>query len=379
MSGTHLVLAERLVTASVDLAPAMITVTGDRFASVTGLTERPQHDFAEMMPGIVVPAFFDMHTHGALGTDFGQRSTPHKLRAAIDYHASHGSTRIVASVATASPAELVSAVEQMRPMYVEGLIDGIHLEGPYLSPERAGAHNRDLLRAPSQAEVAHLLEMGAGAIRMITIAPELDGALPLIQWIARQGITVALGHSNCDSTTARAALDAGATVITHLFNGMSPFHHRNSGLAGLALTDTRAIVEVIMDPWHLSPEAKRVAVCMCANRTALVSDAMQAAGLSDGVYQLAGSTVHVVDGAAYLADGSSLAGSTSTVSDGFAQTVLAEQMALPAAISATTHTPARALGVDSPDISAGSRADLVVLDAQTMRPTRVMRNGQWLT
>lgn len=214
---------------------------------------------------------------------------------------------------------------------------------------------------------------------MVTIAPELAGAIPIIRWLSESGVVVALGHSNCDADTARAALDAGATVVTHLFNGMREFHHRDPGLAGVALTDERPVVELILDGHHLSHEAQSLAMTLAAGRVALVSDAMQAAGLADGSYEIAGSAVRVQNGIAVLEDGSSIAGSTATLSLGFARMIVQHGVSIAGAVRATSEVPARALGMTAPDLVAGARADAVVLDPLTMCPTRVLRRGQWLT
>jgi N-acetylglucosamine-6-phosphate deacetylase len=378
---TRVLAAARVVTSSLDWSPAQLLIEDEKFVAIRpGRAERGRWGVEdEYIPGVIVPAFVDMHVHGALGVDFGVELSDDRVETAIDYHAARGTTQLLASVATGIHAQLPDILRLLSRFAAAGQIVGIHLEGPYLSSVRRGAHRQDLLRVPSRLELETLLEVASGAIRMVTIAPELAGAIPIIRWLSESGVVVALGHSNCDADTARAALDAGATVVTHLFNGMREFHHRDPGLAGVALTDERPVVELILDGHHLSHEAQSLAMTLAAGRVALVSDAMQAAGLADGSYEIAGSAVRVQNGIAVLEDGSSIAGSTATLSLGFARMIVQHGVSIAGAVRATSEVPARALGMAVPDLVAGARADAVVLDPLTMCPTRVLRRGQWLT
>ena len=323
--------------------------------------------------GTVIPGFVDMHAHGALGHDVGSTDAA-GLAAVIRYHAARGTTSLTASIATAPLPELDTAVAFLRPFVENGDLSGTHLEGPYLSPLRRGAHNPALLRAPALAEIRALVATGGATVRMITIAPELDGAEESIRWLAAQGIVAAVGHSDADAAVARAAFGWGATVVTHLFNGMRPLHHRDPGIVGVALADERVTVELILDGQHVAPEAAEIVRRSAPSRLALVSDSMSATGCGDGDYDLAGSAVRVSNGVATLVAGDSLAGSTATVSTGFGilhglGTPLSEAVAI------TSTTPARALGLAEP-LAVGSRADLLVVDGG--RVARVMRRGEWL-
>ncbi|WP_213814399.1 N-acetylglucosamine-6-phosphate deacetylase [Glaciihabitans sp. dw_435] len=393
---THTLLTvDRLVTADIDWAPAWIEIRSGRIAARG--EGRPPRDPDEHVPATVVPGFVDIHSHGALGADFGTAAT-RDIHRIIDFHAARGTTRIVASVATAPLETLHRAIATLRPLVEDGTLAGIHLEGPYLSPARRGAHNPALLRTPDLAEVKRLIAIGGGTVRMLTIAPELPGAEPVIRWLVANGVTVALGHSDADATTTRSAIGWGATVVTHLFNGMKPLHHREPGLAGVALVDDRVTVELILDGHHVSTETAEIVRRTAPGRLALVSDAMSATGLGDGDYDIAGSAVRVTGGVAWLADGSSLAGSTATLADGFrgllaaggARPAPAAPPAAPsagppspgstdltAAIAASSATPARALGLDPADLTVGSPADLVHLHGTDV--ARVMRRGAWLT
>ena len=367
--------ADRVLTSRAEWGPGRIEIAGDRIAAVGPATgEEPEH-----IAGVVVPGFVDIHVHGAVGIDFGSATGDSEVLAAAEHHFSRGTTTLVASVASSGADSMERSVRLLARGAERGILAGIHLEGPYLSARRRGAHRADRLRAPDIAELERLLDAGAGAIRMVTLAPEIPGAFDLIRLLVARGVVPAIGHSDCDAETARAAVDAGARVFTHLFNGMPPFHHREVGPVGVALTDPRVVAELILDRFHLASEAQRVAVGALHGRVAVVSDAMQATGCEDGDYRIADSDVRVVDGAAWLADGSSLAGSTSTVADGFARLRTELGHTLAEAIEATSATPSRALGLEAPALAAGDFADLVVLDADAARVVRTMRRGRWLT
>jgi len=323
--------------------------------------------------GTVIPGFVDIHAHGALGHDVGSADAA-GLAAVIGYHAARGTTSLVASVATAPLDDLAAAITTLRRLVENGDLAGTHLEGPYLSPLRRGAHNPALLRAPALDEIRALVAAGGGTVRMITIAPELEGAEESVRWLAAHGVTVAVGHSDADASTARAAFGWGATVVTHLFNGMRPLHHREPGIVGAALTDERVTVELILDGHHVAAETAEIVRRSAPARLALVSDSMSATGCGDGDYDLAGSAVRVSGGVATLVEGDSLAGSTATVSTGFG-ILLGLGTPLAEAVAITSTTPARALGLAVP-LAVGSPADLLVVDGSTV--TAVMRRGRWL-
>lgn len=326
-----------------------------------GATERLGH---------VVPGFVDMHVHGGLGGDFGGLGVD--PGPAIELHARAGSTTIVASVATGPLAPTVDRVRELAPLVREHALAGLHLEGPFLSPARAGAHDRSLLRIPAPGDLDALLAAADGALGMVTLAPELPGAPEAIAHLRRSGVVVALGHTDASADVIRRAVDAGATVVTHLFNGMPPLHHRHPGPVGVALTDERLTVELIADGHHVADPVVDLARRSAPSRLALVSDAMAATGLGDGRYDLAGSAVVVRDGVAVLADGSSLAGSTTPVGGAVAR-LLARGVDLPEIAAMTSGAPARALGLSGHDLAVGSPADLVELAGGAV--ARVIRRG----
>ncbi|ROS52674.1 N-acetylglucosamine-6-phosphate deacetylase [Frigoribacterium sp. PhB24] len=375
----RVVVADRIVTATGADGPGWLAL-GDGLVVDVGDGPAPTGDLVrlplERLQGVVVPGFVDQHVHGALGVDFGGADEAGARRAAA-HHQRAGSTRLVASVATASSEATVRALGVLAPLVEEGVLDGVHLEGPWLSVERRGAHDPGLLRSPEPAEVEALLEAARGTVRLVTIAPELPGAVDAIRLLVDRGVVVALGHSDCTAAEAHAAADAGATVVTHVYNGMRPLHHREPGLAGAALTDDRLAVELILDGQHVSRDAVEIARRASSGRLVLVSDAMAATGWSDGRYSIAGSEVVVEHGVAMLADGSSLAGSTGTVGAGVTRLVREHGVSLPEAVRASSATAAASLGLAGAGLGRGDRADLVVLDDQG-RVGRVMRGGHWL-
>lgn len=347
-----LVRAGRLVDASSD-GPGWLLLSGSRIvARGAGEPERP----ADLRLDVVLPPFVDIHVHGAVGIDFGDCGVDPEP--AIEYHRSAGSTTIGASIATGPLGAVRTRIRELAGYVGDGRLAGIHLEGPWLSPERRGAHDPRLLRHPDPAEVLDLVEAGGGAVRMVTIAPELPGALPAIEALVRHGVVAALGHTAADTATVRRAVDAGASVVTHLFNGMPPLHHREVGLPGVALLDDRLRVELIADGRHVSDDAVDLAVRNAGDRLLLVSDAMAATGLGDGDFVLAGSRVRVADGVARLAEGDSLAGSTAVIGDAVAR-LLGRGVGHRDIVRWTNTNPAAVLGLDAPGLRVGDRADLL--------------------
>jgi len=377
--GLRLLTLDRLVTADDDRRAAWLLVDAAGTVRATGTGEPPVEHAAlprEHVAGTAVPGLVDQHVHGALGSDFGAADEA-EARAAASHHHRTGSTHLVASVATASRPDLERALAVLAPLVDDGTLDGVHLEGPWLSAERRGAHEASLLRAPAPDEVDALLEAADGRLRMVTLAPELPGALAAIRTLVEAGVTVALGHSDATADQARAGLDAGATVVTHLYNGMRPLHHREPGLLGAALVDDRVALELILDGEHVARDAAELVRRAAAGRLVLVSDAMAAAGWGDGRYTIAGSPVVVRDGVALVEGGTSLAGSTGSVAGGLQRLVREHGVGLQEAVRASSTTAAAALGLVGTGLDVGSRADLVVLDDDAA-VVHVLRAGTWL-
>jgi N-acetylglucosamine-6-phosphate deacetylase len=327
----------------------------------------------------VVPGFVDMHVHGAGGVSF-QSGRGEDARRVADFHRARGTTTLVASLVTGPPDELRGAVAALAEQAADGVIAGVHLEGPYLARARCGAHDPVSLRDPDRAELRRLLALGRGRVRMITLAPELPGGLDAVRDAVDGGAVAAVGHTDATAAVTRAAFDAGARVATHLFNGMRPLHHREGGPVTAALNDERVTVELIGDGAHVAPDVARLAFAAAAGRAALVSDSTAATGMGDGDYRLGAMDVRVRDGRATLADGSSIAGSTITVADAFRWAVRTAGLPIELAARAASANPARALGVDdrAGSLEPGKDADLVVLEPAGLTVHRVMKGGRWL-
>ncbi len=378
-----LITADTVATGRALLRPGWIDVEGGVIVGVgEGAPPRP----ADVPLGAVtvVPGFVDIHVHGGGGGVFPSpdpSSIPAQTAAAAALHRRHGTTTMVASLVTAQPAALLAQVRALRDQVAAGTVAGIHLEGPWLAANRCGAHELSALRDPEPDEVDRVLEAGAGTIRMVTLAPERTGGLDAIKRITNAGAAAAIGHTDATYAQARAAIEAGATVATHLFNAMRPVHHREPGPVLALIEDPRVTVELITDGVHLHPALYRdVTQSVGPDRVALVTDAMAAAGMADGAYVLGPLAVDVVDGVARVAGTDTIAGSTATMDHVFRCAVSASGLprdeALLAAVRQSSVNPARALGLPAVAIMAGAAADLVVMDEE-LRVQRVVQGGSW--
>ncbi|MET0866131.1 MAG: N-acetylglucosamine-6-phosphate deacetylase [Nakamurella sp.] len=333
----------------------------------------------------VVPGFVDIHVHGGGGGAFPPADPAQAASAtatAVDLHRRHGTTTMMASLVTAQPSELLAQVAGLAEQVESGVLAGIHLEGPWLAPERLGAHDLSALRDPDPVELDRVFAAGRGTIRMVTLAPERTGGLAAIRHIVDAGVVAAIGHTEATYAQAGAAVDAGATVATHLFNAMRPVHHREPGPVLALLEDPRVTVELITDGVHLHPALYReVSRSVGPDRVALVTDAMAAAGMPDGAYTLGSLAVDVVGGVARVAGTDTIAGSTATMDHVFRYAVknsgLGHDDALLVAVRQSSVNPARALGLPAAGLAVGSSADLVVLDA-ALAVSGVLRQGNWV-
>lgn len=348
-----------------------IEVAGDRIAAVTP-------DRAAGAGPWIVPGFVDMHSHGGGGHTFTTGDAD-AARGAAAFHLRHGTTSLVASLVS-SPYELMlTATAALAPLVGEGVLAGIHFEGPYLAARRCGAQNPAYLRDASLDELRELIKLGDGTLRMVTIAPERPGALDAIALLTGAGVVAAVGHTDATYEETLAAIAAGATAATHLFNGMRPPHHREPGPVTALLRAGTVTCELIADGTHLHDGILSfVASVAGPDRTALITDAIDAAGMSDGEYTLGGQAVVVTGGVARLARDGAIAGSTLTMDAALRRTVAAGVPLVDACRMAAT-TPARTIGLaDSVGaLRPGLRADLLVLDAD-LRIQRIMRAGRWL-
>lgn len=324
--------------------------------------------------GCLAPGFIDIHGHGGGGATYDDGADA--IATARAMHRAHGTTRAVVSLVTASIDDLAQRAAIVAELAeADPTILGSHLEGPFLDPGHKGAHTASLLRAPDAASVDRLLEAGRGTIRQATIAPELDGADDAIRRFVDAGVAVAIGHTDADADAATRAFDAGATIVTHAFNAMRGIHHRAPGPVVAALRDDRVTLELIPDGVHVDLSLVAVAFDAAPGRIALVTDAMAAAGASDGRYELGGLDVEVADGVARLSDGGEIAGSTLTQDEAL-RNVVATGVELDVALTALSATPARAIGRrDLGRLGIGSVADAVLLDEE-LRVQRVWVAGE---
>jgi len=324
----------------------------------------------------LLPGFIDLHVHGGGGHDV--TSSPADLAAAVAFHRRHGTTRTLVSLVAAPVDELERQLGWVADLVAEGADPGVlgaHLEGPFLSQLRCGAQPAEHLLLPDLSVFDKLLAASRSTLRTMTIAPELPGALPLIRAAVAAGVVVAVGHTDATYDETRAAVDAGARLFTHLFNGMTPMHHREPGTVGAALASSIAC-EVINDGVHVHPALLGL-VASVPGRAVLVTDAISAAGLPDGSYVLGGQAVQVSGGEPRLGDGT-LAGSTLTMDAALRRAVRPGGLSVAQASAAASTNPARVLGIEAQcgAIAVGLAADLVTLDDE-LDLVRVMASGVW--
>ncbi|NUS44466.1 MAG: amidohydrolase family protein [Mycobacteriaceae bacterium] len=383
MTETH--LRGRIVTTTGELPDGVVTVAGARIASVLPYSEwgvaHPTAEPPEPCP-ILLPGMVDIHNHGGGGHSFATTDPAEAGQAAAHHHA-HGTTTLVASLVTAEPDTMLAQVRALRTLVEHHVIAGIHCEGPFLAATRCGAHNPRLLREPDPAYARLLIDAAGGALRMVTMAPELPGFADTAAALRAAGVRVALGHSAADYADFAAALHplGPAGVVTHLANGMPPLHHRAPGpvaAALLAASRGDVTIELIADGVHLDTRFAAMVFAAAPRSVALVTDAMAAAGMGDGTYRLGPETVVVCDGVARTGTGS-LAGGTGHQIDLVAKMWRDGGVPLVDAVRAATATPAAALGLtDVGELRAGRYADLIVTDHR-LHPIRVLRRGVWLT
>lgn len=327
----------------------------------------------------VVPGFVDIHNHGGGGASFTSGTVEDVLKG-IHTHRLHGTTTVVASFVTGEMDFLTQRAGLLSELAEQGEIAGIHFEGPFISPCRKGAHDETLLRDPDPADVRKLLDAARGHAKMVTLATELPGGIDSVRLLAEHGVIAAIGHTDATYEQTVEAIDAGATVATHLFNAMPGLGHRVPGPIAALLEDERITVELINDGTHLHPASFELAFHHAgASRVALITDAMDAAGFGDGRYMLGPLEVEVKDSVARLVEGGSIAGSTLTLDRAFKRSVTVDGLSVEDTVRAISANPAKLLGqydrVGS--LEPGKDADLVVLDA-SFDVKGVMRKGEWV-
>jgi N-acetylglucosamine-6-phosphate deacetylase len=310
---------------------------------------------------LAVPGFVDLQCNGGCGIDLA--SEPERLWELAERLPQWGVTAWLPTIVTSPPEVVERALATLDagppPGWAGAVPLGLHLEGPFLAASRKGAHVAGLLRTPTlEAIEGWTRETG---VALVTIAPELEGAIEVIRALSERGVVVSMGHSAADHGEARAAVDAGARWVTHLFNAMAPLHHRQPGLAGVALTDERLRVGLIADGIHVHPDVVAIAQRALGERLTLVTDAVAALGMGPGEHQLGRARVTVADDGVRLADGT-LAGSNLSMDAAVRNLIAFTGCPREVAIAAASSAPAQLLGDDRRGaLEPGRRADVVLL------------------
>jgi N-acetylglucosamine-6-phosphate deacetylase len=336
---------------------------------------RPPRVPDERHDGLIAPGLVDLQVNGAAGV---QATDGHGALDRIERTLlARGVTTYLPTVISAPDEAMARTVDELAERATDPASPaaGVHLEGPFLSPAHAGVHQDDLLRAPAGRPLP--LAYASSALRLVTLAPELEGALDLVGALRARGVTVSLGHSGADAATARAAFAAGATLITHFFDAMAPLHHRAPGLAGAALVHPSALVAVIADGHHVDPVVLELVRRAAGRRVVLVSDARPAAAAPPGRYVLGEVAIErSLDGVA-RPPGGVLAGIAILLDDAVRRWTALTGATLAEAIAAAAEAPASAIGLP-PALAPGAPADLVLL-GDDGAVVRVMRHGAWVT
>ena len=312
--------------------------------------------------GTLIPGFVDIHSHGGGGFYFSDLNID-SVKKARATHLAHGTTSMLASLVTEPIGILEEQIRRLAPLVEDGIFAGIHLEGPYLSHARCGAHQPSLLRAPELDELGALLDTAGDTIAMVTLAPELDGGIAAVSYLSSRGVTVALGHSQADASITEQAIAAGAALITHYSNGMPKPADGAGTIASAALERGDFPLELILDGVHVSEEILAHVKASGSNRFILVTDAMSAAGAGDGNYAIGALPVSVRDGIARLDSNGSLAGSTLTMDIAF-RNYFNSGATIVECVHAASTLPATTVGLhDVGSITVGKKADLLEVSA----------------
>ncbi len=327
-----------------------------------------EESWMDLQGRMLVPGFIDLHVHGGGGADV-TNGTAADVAKAARLHASKGTTAWLPTTMTAEREVTEQAIRNIRKAMLAGTggadIVGIHLEGPFLNPVRCGAQPAERMRLPVQEELDAYLNLSDNQVRLLTIAPELPGAMELIRYACERGVTISIGHSDANYEQVRAAVQAGTSHVTHLFNGMRPLHHREPGVAGAALMHDELAVELICDGVHVRPELIEYVIrTKPQEQIVLITDAVEACGCADGRYQLGEQEVYVANGEVRLTATNDLAGSMLTLDQALRNAVQFSGQPLERIVPMLSLHPARQIGIDNRKgtIAPGKDADLVVLN-----------------
>ena len=382
MSRSELIRDAQIVTGGA-LVPDGWVLVEDGVIGEVGVKERrpPPADVKTSAGGaFLLPGFIDIHVHGGGGGGFGPDVA--SVRQALEFHLRGGTTSILAGISTCPPGTLLESVKQLATVAAEpgttSRLLGVHLEGPFISIARKGAHDPDLIRPPDREELATLLEAAPGRIRLMTAAPELPGFEDIARVAQNAGVVLGAGHTDADGPQLRAAIQGGARTLTHTFNAMRPVLHRSPGPME-AIVDTNVFCELICDGVHVHPTFVRMLRKLVGqSRLVLVTDAGRWAGAPDGEYRSGARHVDVRDGAVFLRGTDTLSGSTLTMMEAARRYVRFTGAGFVELAAVTATNAARVLGEDQRlgRIEPGQKADLVFLDGQ-VNCLGVMGDGEW--
>jgi N-acetylglucosamine-6-phosphate deacetylase len=374
----------RLVDAAGDVPSATLVIRGAALDTADSAASIPA---LELDGAIVTPGFVDVHTHGGGGYNLHTTDVA-EIESYARWAPSTGTTSFLLGVVgvpeTLPEAQIAAALTAIRAQgnapAAEAL--GIHLEGPYMSVARRGAHDPSWLRLPDPAETEHLLEITAGSLRLVTLAPELPGAHAMIERLAAAGITVSIGHTDSNYAQAREGIAHGIRHATHCFNAMRPLLHRDPGPLGAIVEADQVLGEIIGDGVHVHPAAARIMLrALGPERAVIVTDALACAGLPDAVFTFAGQEARVIDGVARLSDGT-ITGSVLTMDQALRNVVQLVGVPLHEAVGMLTRNPARSAGVADRKglLQPGYDADLLIFDAGLQLQATICRGTlAWAT
>ena len=354
-----IIQARAAVVSSKLVGDTWLEISGNLIAQINaGVHPSPD----QIIDGVLIPGFIDIHCHGGGGKYFSA-ATAGEINSVIETHRGHGTTSIIASLVSEPIETIKEQIIGLKSFYQNQQIAGIHLEGPYLSHAKCGAHDPSLLLNPDLNEIKELIEFADGAIKMITIAPELAGATDAIKYLSAAGVQVAIGHTAGGFVDAANATNAGAGLVTHFMNAMDKSLGEGS-FASFVLADERLSVELILDGHHVPFALAREIYTALGPRTIFVTDAMAAAGSVDGDYTIGKLAVQVSQAVARLTANNALAGSTLTMDTVFINAVNELGLSVEQAVQATSTRAATKLKLtDRGHIAVGMRADLLSYNA----------------
>ncbi|WP_256761158.1 N-acetylglucosamine-6-phosphate deacetylase [Cohnella sp. WQ 127256] len=376
-NGKFQIINARIVTPSGVIEDGSILVEDGIITNIGSNTDADANEVKASLHSIetidvqgswIIPGFIDVHVHGGAGHDFMEADEV-GIEAITKFHASNGTTSLLATTLTASREDLTAVIERVRSFMSTSMpytqIVGVHLEGPFVNVKWKGAQNPDFIIPPQQDWLEEWVTRFPGILKIQTLAPESEGALEYIRKLDQHGIVPSCGHTDATYDQIIAAADNGLRHAVHTFNAMKPLHHREPGTVGAVLTDDRITAEVIADGHHVHPAGiKLITRAKGTHNVILVTDAMSAAGMPDGEYNLGGLPVHMTCGVARLKESGSLAGSTLTMINAVRYLVREVGVSIEEASRMASANPARQLGIDSTTgtLEVGKAADFLQLD-----------------